>query len=194
MSPDDVLQAATVAARRFAGRRGDDPRNWVGVAWERLHHANRRGVLSSFGGAVFVGTAACVDRLRAESGWVRRLGCVRSWESIDCHDDDDRSDGFHPLAPDDSETRVYRLWGETRRLRVVSGMTLRDRVMLYLWAVERWTKKDIADSFGFTESVVSLALSSVVPTGLRHPEKDADQKAWVTSRSRKLKRRERAIS
>lgn len=200
MSDEDVLRAAWVAASRFAARgRSDrmgwgrgDRRDWLGTAWERIERSRRRGVLSSFSGAVFVGVAACVDRLRAESRWDRIRGVRRDAGrvSIGSHDDDDRSDSLHPAAAEDGEARVYRLWGETRPDR--SGLELRTRVMLYLWAVERWTKRDVAESFGLSESSVSSVMNSVVPPYLRHPEKDADQDAWVRnrnqSRKRKLKR------
>lgn len=158
---DKVILAARRVAVRCGRAWGMRPDELLGAAWEGARKNPERSHIAAYRG--------CIDYLIWQNrGWsptrknpnaLRIQTCVfREPERGGTISADAAPEP--PARPPDPLTRVLELWADTRHQRV--HWTPRQRVVVYLYAVEEMTMREIAAAFGVTESAVSTCVKLVL--------------------------------
>lgn len=150
----DVLDLAEQAAKEHAGKFGGEWREYYGAAWEKaagckgdepavVLTAARRGIIDSY----------------RDQEKTRRKNRQTPYQFFEDKGRDEGGEGRGENAslwvedhrrPDDPRAAMLREWADAKPQR--AGWGLRARVVVYLYAVEGLTMKEVGDALGFSES------------------------------------------
>lgn len=144
-----IEDVARMCAKRVAKSWGmDDWRDYYTGAYEGVKAARERGVEESR----MIGAArqGIIDRLRKESGGKRKGERLLNWTLGQQFSPEEEFDDGEYLIEDkrtyrDPEKEMLEFWGETKQLR--RYLTIRDRIMIYLAAIEGMPLSEIAKVF-----------------------------------------------
>lgn len=175
-----ALRAARYLTRLAPGRA--DVGEVLGATWE----AAARHPANAFPAAVYAALGYVRDRdqrrRRRKQVPVSNCPAVRDgWTIEHCA----VWGTAEPAAPV-SRPAPAALWADARPQR--AGWTWRQRVMVYLMAVEGWALADVARCWGVSNNAVSKGLAPVLPAGALR-RLDADRKTTNPAKARKRGRR-----